>query len=197
MDNHQMPTIKPILFNHSQYELLQMGLTIIMQASDQQLKTGPPEKRHEAQERFRQAASLSNNLSQNIMSGEGMSDEMREQFEQRMAAAHQKQDQVGVMRALRDMFSALARVESDPAKAIANIAMKAIMNSNSAQAGDVFIPLVKKKLAGLKKDYENEGYPSAQELLVYLDEWLAFGHANLKTGDEAWPGDEHFGDPSA
>jgi hypothetical protein len=187
-----MPTIKPILFSPSQYELLQMGLTIIMQATDQQLKDGPPEKRHENQERFREAASLSNNLAQNIMHGEGLTTELRQKFEQRIAVAHQNNDEVGVLRVLRDLIASLVRLEPDPAKAVANIAMKGIMRANSAQAGDVFIPLVQKKLVGLKDDYATEGYPSAQELLIYLDEWLAFGHANLKNGEEAWPGDEHL-----
>ena len=192
-----MPSTKPILFSHSQYDLLQMGLTVIMQASQEQVKNGPLDKKHEHEERFRAAASLSSNLAENILHGEGLSPEMRNKFEARMSTAHQKSDQVGVMRALRDLMAAMARIEPDPAKTIADIAMKAIMKSNSAQAGDVFIPMMRKKLEGLKRDYENEGYPSAQEVLVYLDAWLEFGHKNLKAGDEAWPGDEHFGGAKA
>ena len=180
---------KPILFTPQQCELLQMGLTIIMKASQQ------PETEDEG--RFREAASLSRDLEQNIMHGEGMSPQMRERFQQRMTVAHQKKDEIAVMRTLRDFIAALVRLEPDPARTVANVALNAIMRSNSAQAGDVFIPLVRKKLAGLKKDYENEGYPSAQEVLTYLDAWLEFGHANLKSGEEAWPGDEHFGGPQA
>jgi len=172
----------PILFNKQQYDLLQLGLTAIMKGAQQ----------HGEEDLFRQATSLSSALEQNMMQGDGMNQELRERFQKRITMAQQKGDGQSAARALRDLMAALVRVEADPARAVANTCMTAIMRTNMAGAAAIFIPLLQKKLVGLQTEYERDGYPSSADVLTYLHQWLAYGQANLENGEEAWPDDEHF-----
>jgi hypothetical protein len=169
-------------FNVDDHNFLQEMLTIVMR-----------EARNRGDEAaFSRAASLSSRIEQHMMAGEGMTPELRERYQRRITVAQQNEDSQGAARALRDFIATLIRVEPDPAKAVANVCMTAMMRANMGQAAGIFIPLMQKKLVGLQTDYEREGYPSSEDVLNYLHEWLKYGQANLMNGEEPWPQDEHF-----
>lgn len=173
---------EPILFSQEQYKLMQFALTVLAKAAEEQ---GETKTHHDV-------LRLSSELEQNIHRGQGMPVELKKRFENRISVAQQQGDGHQLTRILRDFIAAQMRVEADPAVAIANTCMSAMVKANMAHAASMFIPIVQKKLAGMQVDYYKDGYPEAKDLLDFLNDWLSYGLDNLNVGDEPWPEDEHL-----
>lgn len=173
-------------FTKEEYEVLQMGLTAVAQHA----------KQNENKDVYHRCLSLMERLQQYTVAGQGVPEELDQQFAERLERAMMEQKSKTIIVTLRKWIAARIRLDPDPAKAVAEhvtqIMLTAMGRAQVEQTGGVLLDLVSRKLAAMYTIYEREGWPQGPDVLQYLRTWVDHGIANLEKGRDPWAGDPHI-----
>lgn len=180
MNKLKNPYTDGIRLSTDEYHLIEMGLTGVAHAAQEQNN----QTMHFACMR------LIERLQQCLIAGQGIPEELAERFAEQFQDAMMEQNHKKIVVTFRKWLATLIRLEPDPAKAISEkITELAFMSAQqgNATAGARVLGLVKKKVQALQARYTN-GLPDT--LLSYMETWIEHGVKNIQEGQDPWGGDD-------